>query len=161
MGAAAFIIAEYVKRALYRCGQGGGRACFASYAALFYITHIEASKLGLRGMSRSELPKFFLTLISGWHYLIPLCFLLYALIILRHTPQSAAFNAIWVMAVVMLLQHPVRAYRNREPLGPAFKRGIQELFASLAAGGRNMVSVALATAAAGIIVGVVALGLAD
>jgi len=77
----------------------------------------------------------------------------------RHSPELAAFNAIWVMAVVMFLQNPVKAYINKEPLGPAFKKSVVDIFSALAAGGRNMVSVALATAAAGIIVGVVALGL--
>ncbi len=48
---------------------------------------------------------------------------------------------------------------KKEAIGPAFKQSINDIFAALAAGGRNMVSVALATAAAGIIVGVVALGL--
>jgi TRAP-type uncharacterized transport system fused permease subunit len=57
------------------------------------------------------------------------------------------------------LQRPVMAYIKKEPLGPAFKQSIADIFSALAAGARNMVSVALATAAAGIIVGVVALGL--
>jgi TRAP-type uncharacterized transport system fused permease subunit len=48
---------------------------------------------------------------------------------------------------------------KKEAIGPAFKRSIEDIFSALAGGGRNMVSVALATAAAGIIVGVVALGL--
>jgi TRAP-type uncharacterized transport system fused permease subunit len=48
---------------------------------------------------------------------------------------------------------------RKEPLGPAFKQSIVDIFGALAGGARNMVSVALATAAAGIIVGVVALGL--
>jgi len=123
------------------------------------ITHIEASKLGLRGMPRSELPPFFKTLVGGAHFLIPLLFLLYELIIVRHSPELAAFWAIGVMTVVMLFQHPVKAYLNKEPVGPAFKKGIVDIFSALASGGRNMVAVALATAAAGIIVGVVALGL--
>jgi TRAP transporter 4TM/12TM fusion protein len=110
-------------------------------------------------MTRAELPPFFKTLFSGAHYLIPLCFLLYELIVVRHSPELAAFNAIWVMAVVMFFQNPVKAYLNKEPLGPAFKKSVVDIFSALASGGRNMVSVALATAAAGIIVGVVALGL--
>jgi TRAP-type uncharacterized transport system fused permease subunit len=63
------------------------------------------------------------------------------------------------MAAIMLLQRPVQAYLNKEPMGAAFKQSIVDIFSALAAGGRNMVAVALATAAAGIIVGVVALGL--
>ncbi len=159
MGAAAFIIAEYVNVPYVEVIKAAAVPAFASYAALFYITHVEACKLGLRGLPRSELPRFFKTLFSGAHFLIPLCMLLYELIIVRHSPELAAFNAIWVMAVIMMVQNPVKAYRNKQPLGPAFKQSVVDLFAALAAGARNMCAVALATAAAGIIVGVVAMGL--
>jgi TRAP transporter 4TM/12TM fusion protein len=159
MGAAAFIIAEYVNVPYIAVIKAAAIPAFASYAALFFITHIEASKLGLRGMTRSELPPFFKTLLSGAHFLVPLFFLLYELIVVRHSPELAAFNAIWVMAILMFFQNPVKAFINKEPLGPAFKKSVVDIFSALAAGGRNMVSVALATAAAGIIVGVVALGL--
>jgi TRAP transporter 4TM/12TM fusion protein len=159
MGAAAFIIAEYVNVPYLEVIKAAAVPAFASYAALFYITHIEASKLGLRGLSRGELPNFFKTLISGIHYLIPITMLLYELIIVRHSPELAAFNAIWVMAIIMLLQLPVKAYLNKEPIIPAIKASIVQIFSAMAAGARNMCSVALATAAAGIIVGVVAMGL--
>ena len=159
MGAAAFIIAEYVNVPYIEVVKAAAIPAFASYAALFYITHIEASKLGLRGLSRKELPLFFKTLISGIHFLIPLTMLLYELIVVRHSPELAAFNAIWVMAIIMLFQNPVKAYLKKEPLGPAFKQSGIDIVSSLASGARNMVAVALATAAAGIIVGVVALGL--
>ena len=159
MGAAAFNIAEYVNVPYVEVVKAAAVPAFASYAALFYITHIEACKLGLRGMSRKELPLFFKTLISGAHYLVPILMLLFELIIVRHTPERAAFNAIWVMAIVMLFQNPIKAYMAKEPLGPAFRKSIEDIFSALASGARNMVSVALATAAAGIIVGVVAMGL--
>jgi TRAP transporter 4TM/12TM fusion protein len=159
MGAAAFIIAEYVNVPYIAVIKAAAIPAFASYAALLYITHIEASKAGLRGMSKEELPPFFSTLFSGIHYIIPVLFLLYQLVIARHTPERAAFQAVIVMAAIMLIQGPVRAYLNKEPMGAAFKQGIVDIFSALAAGGRNMVAVALATAAAGIIVGVVALGL--
>jgi TRAP transporter 4TM/12TM fusion protein len=159
MGAAAFIIAEYVNVPYVEVIKAAAVPAFASYAALFYITHIEASKLGLRGLSRSELPNFFKTLLSGIHYLIPITMLLYELIIVRHSPELAAFNAIWVMAIIMLLQLPVKAHLNKEPILPAFKASIVQIFSAMASGARNMCSVALATAAAGIIVGVVAMGL--
>jgi len=159
MGAAAFIIAEYVNVPYVAVIKAAAIPAFASYAALFYITHIEASKLGLRGIPRAELPPFFKTLIGGAHYLIPLLLLLYELIVVRHSPELAAFHAIWVMAVVMLFQNPIKAYLRKEPIGAAFKQSFLDILSSLAAGGRNMLSVALATAAAGIIVGVVAMGL--
>ena len=159
MGAAAFIIAEYVNVPYIAVIKAAAIPAFASYAALLYITHIEASKAGLRGMPKEELPPFFKTLFSGIHYIIPVLFLLYQLVIARHTPEHAAFQAVIVMAAIMLLQRPVQAYLNKEHILPAFKQSIIDIFSALAAGGRNMVAVALATAAAGIIVGVVALGL--
>ncbi len=161
MGAAAFIIAEYVNVPYIEVIKAAAIPAFASYAALFYISHIEASKLGIRGLPRKELPLFFKTLLGGIHFLVPLFMLLYELIIVRHSPELAAFNAIMVLAVIMLLQEPIRAYRNREPLLPALKKSVLLILTSLASGARNMVSVALATAAAGIIVGVVALGLGN
>ena len=159
MGAAAFIIAEYVNVPYVEVIKAAAIPAFASYAALFYITHIEASKLGLRGLSKDELPVFFKTLVSGLHFLIPISLLLYELVIVRHSPELAAFHAIWLMALVMILQEPVKAYIAKKPIVPAIKKAVLDIFAALASGARNMVSVALATAAAGIIVGVVALGL--
>jgi TRAP transporter 4TM/12TM fusion protein len=159
MGAAAFIIAEYVNVPYVEVIKAAAVPAFASYAALFYITHIEASKLGLKGIPRKELPPFFKTLFAGAHYLVPIVMLLWELIVERHSPELAAFNAIWVMALIMLLQRPVQAMARKEPIGPAVKQSIEDIIGALANGARNMVSVALATAAAGIIVGVVALGL--
>jgi TRAP transporter 4TM/12TM fusion protein len=159
MGAAAFIIAEYVNVPYVDVIKAAAIPAFASYAALFYITHVEASKLGLEGLPRNELPPFFKTLLSGVHYLFPIVMLLYELIIVRHSPELAAFNAIWVMAIIMLLQNPIKAYLKKEPIGPAIKSSVVEIFSAMANGARNMCSVALATAAAGIIVGVVAMGL--
>ena len=159
MGAAAFIIAEYVNVPYLEVIKAAAIPAFASYAALFYITHIEASKLGLRGLSRSERPPFFQTLMSGAHFLVPIFVLLYQLIIVRHSPEMAAFNAVCVMAVIMLFQHPVRAFLGKQPLGPAFRKGIVEIIEAMSRGAQNMCPVALATASAGIIVGVVAMGL--
>ncbi len=159
MGAAAFIIAEYVNVPYVAVIKAAAIPAFASYAALFFISHIEASKLGLRGMPRSELPPFFKTFLGGIHYILPLLFLLYELVVVRHSPELAAFYAICVMLVIMFFQEPIKAYLDKDPIGPAFKKSIVMIFSALAAGGRNMVAVALATAAAGIIVGVVALGL--
>jgi TRAP transporter 4TM/12TM fusion protein len=159
MGAAAFIIAEYVNVPYIEVIKAAAIPAFASYAALFYISHIEASKLGLEGIPRQELPPFFLTLLKGIHYLLPLVFLLVELVIFRHSPEMAAFKSICIMAVIMIFQHPVKAMMNRTELWPSFKQGGIDLFNALAAGARNMIAVAMATAAAGIIVGVVALGL--
>jgi TRAP transporter 4TM/12TM fusion protein len=159
MGAAAFIIAEYVNVPYLEVIKAAAIPAFASYAALFYITHIEASKLGLRGLTRNERPPFFKTLMSGVHFLVPIFVLLYQLIIARHSPEMAAFNAICVMVVIMVFQHPIKAFLEERPLSPAFRKGIVEIAEAMSRGAQNMCPVALATASAGIIVGVVAMGL--
>jgi TRAP transporter 4TM/12TM fusion protein len=122
MGAAAFIIAEYVNVPYVEVIKAAAVPAFASYAALFYITHIEASKLGLEGIPRAELPPFFKTFDQRLQYVMPILVLLYELIVVRHSPELAAFNAIWIMAVVMLLQRPVQAYLRKEPWDRPFGR---------------------------------------
>jgi TRAP transporter 4TM/12TM fusion protein len=159
MGAAAFIIAEYVSVPYIEVVKAAAVPAFASYAALIWISHIEASKLGLSGIPRAELPPIIKTLLSGLHYLLPLFMLIYELVWMRHSPELAAFRSILVLSVIMLLQHPIKARVNGESIKPAFKQGFLDILNGLADGARNMAGVAMATAAAGIIVGVVALGL--
>jgi len=160
MGAAAFIIAEYVNIPYLEVCKAAAIPAFASYATLFFLTHIEASKLGLRGLPKADLPRFFNTLLNGLHYLVPLFVLLYELIVPRHSPDLAAFRATMMLMLIMFVQHAARAVIKGEgTVGEGFKRGVADIYQGLVAGARNMVSVAVATAAAGIIVGVVTMGL--
>jgi TRAP transporter 4TM/12TM fusion protein len=159
MGAAAFIIAEYVNLPYLEVCKAAAIPAFASYATLFFITHIEASKLGLKGLPKEELPRFITTLMGGLHYLVPLGVLLYELIIPRHSPDMAAFRAILTLLPIMLLQHAARARRDNGDVKAALLRGVRDVFDGLVSGARNMVAVAIATAAAGIVVGVVTMGL--
>jgi TRAP transporter 4TM/12TM fusion protein len=159
MGAAAFIIAEYVNITYIDVVKAAIVPAIVSYAALMYITHVEACKLGIKGMAREETPRFMEVFVSGLQYLIPIAVLVVELIYLRHSPQLAVFRAIVVLAVIVLFQFPYRAAKQGESLGKGIWAAIEVLVSSLEAGARNMVSVAVATACAGIIVGVVTLGL--
>ena len=159
MGAAAFIIAEYLAVPYLQVIKAAAIPAFVSYATLFFIAHVEASKAGLRGLTKDEIPIFFKVLMGGLHYLIPIGVLIYELAVPRHSPELAAFRAIIVMMIVILLQEPVKSYRKQEPLVPAFRKSLYTIVDSMVAGGRNMVTVAIATAAAGIIVGVVTMGI--
>ncbi|MEA1933709.1 MAG: TRAP transporter fused permease subunit [Thermodesulfobacteriota bacterium] len=53
MGAAAFIIAEYVNVPYLDVVKAAAIPAFVSYFGLFCITHLEAGKLGIRGLSRA------------------------------------------------------------------------------------------------------------
>ncbi|NQU04548.1 MAG: DUF3394 domain-containing protein, partial [Calditrichaeota bacterium] len=98
------------------------------------------------------------TFLGGLHYLIPIVVLIYKLVVLRHTPESSAFMAIIFLAGIIVAQYPVKAALSGRPLLPEFIRGIKLLFESLVQGARNNVTVAIACAAAGIIVGIVTMG---
>jgi len=159
MGAAAFIIAEYCNISYFEVVKAAFIPAIISYIALIYITHLEASKLGLTGLSKEQIPRFFKTLVSGLHFLIPLFYLIYELMILRHTPQLAAYRAIEVLVVLLVLQNLIKAYIAKESLWGAFKLSLRQIWEALVAGGRNMMGIGVAVSTAGIIVGVVAMGL--
>ena len=159
MGAAAFIMAEYVNLPYFEVVKAAFLPAFVAYTALFYISHLEACKLGLKGIPKADKPPFIPTFLNGLHYLIPIAVLIYKLVYLRHTPESSAFSAIIALTFVMILQHPIKAVRRREPVFPAMIFGVRQWLTSLVAGARNNVTVAVATASAGIIVGVVTMGL--
>ena len=159
MGAAAFIIAEYVNVPYIEVVKAAAVPAFASYAALLWITHVEACKLGLRGLSRSELPPFWETLRGGLHFLVPLGMLLYELVIAQHSAELAVFRAIVILAIIMVGQPVILAALTGGSKRRALGQGFRTLFFAMSGGGSNMAGVAMATASAGIIVGCVSLGL--
>jgi TRAP transporter 4TM/12TM fusion protein len=159
MGAAAFIIAEYTNLPYFEVVRAAFIPAIISYIALIYITHLEASKLGLKGLPKDQIPRFFKTLFRGLHFLIPMFYLIYELMVLRHSPQLAAYRGIQALAVLIVLQNLIRAYIAKESLKDAFKLSLRQLWDALVAGGRNMMGIGVAVATAGIIVGVVAMGL--
>jgi TRAP transporter 4TM/12TM fusion protein len=161
MGAAAFIIAEYCNIAYFDVIRAAFVPAIVSYIALIYITHLEASKLGLRGVPKEELPDFFKLLIRGIYFFIPLFFLIYELMIIRRSPELSAFYAILVLAVLMVIKNIIEAHLQEESLVNGLKRGILLIWKSLVAGGQNMMGIGVAVAAAGIIVGVVTMGLGN
>ncbi len=171
MGAAAFIMADIIGIPYLDVVRAALFPAIISYLALFYVVHLEALKLGLKPLSKDELPPMLKTFINGLHYLIPLAVLIWFLVIERRSPIFSALTAIEALAVIMLTQRPIIAYLalgahkkagNIDPdakigaiLGAAFLDGLKDIWEGLVAGARNMMSVGVATAAAGIIVGVV------
>ena len=138
MGAAAFIIAEYVNVPYVEVAKAAAIPAFASYIALLWITHIEACKLGLKGLPKKELPKFFVELKNGLHYLIPLAVLIWELVVEMHSAELSVFRAIIVLAIIMVLQPVAIATVHDADLWAAFKFGIKNTLNSMAAGANNM-----------------------
>jgi TRAP transporter 4TM/12TM fusion protein len=159
MGAAAFIIAEYCNVPYLEVVKAAFIPALLSYLTLFYITHLEAGKLGLKKVPRSELPPFWPTLLSGVHYLIPLAVLIFDLVYLRRTPQLAAFNSICVLAGLILISGLWSARRQGLPWQEGIRSALKIIWLSLVSGGQKMIGIGVAVAGAGLIVGVVTMGL--
>ncbi|MFC1529216.1 TRAP transporter permease [Gemmatimonadota bacterium] len=159
MGAAAFIIAEYVNVPYIAVVKAAIIPALVSYAALFYITHLEALKLGITGLPRSDLPPLLPTFKRSLPFLLPVGVLLFELLFLRHSPELSAFRAIIVLLLVIFGREAVAAKREDRPLPEALRSGLRTVTEGFVTGSRNMLAVAVATAAAGIIVGIVGLGI--
>lgn len=159
MGAAAFIIAEYVNVPYLEVVKAAAIPAFVSYFGLFCITHLEASKHGIKGLPKSEIPNFLEILKNGIHYLVPLGVLLYELVIQRHSPELAAFRAILLLFAVIVYQEVRRAVLYEASFGSGLLQAGRLIIDGLIQGSKNMMSVALACAAAGIIVGIVSMGI--
>ena len=171
MGAAAFIMAEFLGLPYIDVVTAAAIPAVLSYIALLYVVHLEALKLDLTAIPVEELPPFWTTFLKGVHFLIPILALIYTLVILRFSAISAAFNAILLTLAIMVIQRLVQSCAavlrpspdNPAPgsLGQAIVQGlllsIREILQGCVSGARNMAPIAVATAAAGIIVGTVTL----
>ena len=158
MGAAAFIIAEFLALSYTDVIYAAFIPAFVSYFALFYIVHLEALKLGLKGANPEDLPPKLQTFLRGIHYLVPIFFLLYTLMILRESAASAAFNAISLLMLLMVVQHPFRAILYKQKITKeVWVSGFIDILAGFISGAKNMVPIAVATALAGIVVGSITL----
>lgn len=171
MGAAAFIMAEIIGIPYLDVVRAALFPALISYMALLYIVHIEAIKMGIKAIPRKDLPKFGKTVLHGCHFIIPLGVLIFFLVVLRRSPIAAALFAIESLLVIMLVQRPIIAFLSlgvhkragtldpnvdlKQYLGGAFLQGLRDIWSGLIMGARNMISVGVATATAGIIVGVV------
>ncbi|WP_319559672.1 TRAP transporter permease [Marispirochaeta sp.] len=159
MGAAAFIIAEYLSLPYMEVIRAAAIPAFVSYFALFYITHLEASKRGMQGLPKEDCPPFWPVLKAGIHNLVPLCVLLFELMVMRHSPKLSAFNAIVTLFIVHLIREIYLALRKKESPLRASWAVVLLMGKGMIEGSRNMLTVALATATAGIVVGIVNMGI--
>ena len=151
MGAAAFVMASFIGVTYFEVVKHAFLPAIISYIALFYISHLEALKLGLKGMDDSEVPHLKKTFLSGLHFLIPIFVLIYLLVYMRYTAAYSIFYATLSLIFVNLVS---RLIKNND-----FKTGIIEWYnqtiVGFQKGAINMVGVGIAIATAGIIVGAV------
>ena len=143
LGAAAFIMVEYLEVPLRDILAAALIPALLHYFGIFIMVHLEAKKLGLRGLTNEEVPKFLSVVKDNWLSLAPLILLVY-LILIGRTPDYAAVISIIACVLIGFIKKTNRLT-------------IKDLIKCLSQGARNTLAVGAAAAAIGIIVGVVTL----
>ncbi|MEL6677905.1 MAG: TRAP transporter permease [Pseudomonadota bacterium] len=143
MGAAAFIMVDYLNIPLRDVLAAALFPALLHYFGIFVMVHLEAKKLGLRGLRTEELPQVVRVLKEHWLALVPLFVLIYSIFSGR-TPDYAGVYAIFACIVVGFLK-------------PRDRLTLHSLWDALAVGARNTIAIGSAAACVGIIVGVITL----
>ena len=142
MGAAAFLIAEFLHISYLQVIAVAAIPAALYYASIFLMVEADSHRLGLRPIE-ADLPPLGTITRRGWYHFVSIASIV-VLMIRGFTTFRAVFGATLLAIAASFL--------NRDTaLGP------RRLAAALAAGGRGVLPVAATTAAAGIIVGVVTL----
>ena len=151
MGAAAFVMASFIGVTYFEIVKHAFLPAIISYVALFYISHLEALKLNLKGMDDSDVPNLKKTFLSGIHFLIPIFVLIYMLVYLRFTASYSIFYATIALIIVNLVSIVIK----NQDFKVALKTWFNQTIVGFEKGALNMVGVGIAIATAGIIVGAV------
>ena len=143
MGAAAFIMVDFLNIPLRDVLAAALFPALLHYFGIFVMVHLEARKLGLRGLSAEEMPRLLLVLKENWLAAAPLIVLIY-MILTGRTPDFAAVYAIIACVVVGFIK-------------PNNRMTLPGLWDALASGARSTIAIGAAAACVGIIVGVITL----
>ncbi len=151
MGAAAFVMASFIGVTYFEIVKHAFLPAIISYIALFYISHLEALKLNLKGMDDADVPHLKKTFLSGIHFLIPIFVLIYTLVYLRFTASYSIFYATITLVLINLINLLIKNEIKKN----ALKEWFNQTIVGFEKGALNMVAVGIAIATAGIIVGAV------
>ena len=155
MGAAAFVMASFIGVTYFEVVKHAFLPAIISYIALFYISHLEALKLNLKGMEEKDIPNLKKTFLAGLHFLIPIFVLIYLLVVIRFTASYSIFYATIALILVNLANNLIHSNKDRN-FKDDIKIWFNQTIIGFEKGAINMVAVGVAIATAGIIVGAVA-----
>ena len=148
MGAAAFLMADYVQLPYSDIVVKAILPAILYFAGIFISVHLEAKKLGLRGLSRAELPKI-RPLLKQVYLLLPLVLLIWLV-------SSSIFTIQYAAAIAIVAAIAVSLFNKEHRITP------KRLLEALAAGAQGTITVAAACGVAGIIAGTITMtGLAN
>lgn len=144
MGAAAFIMAEVLSIPYSTVALAAILPAALYYLGIITQIHLRASKEGLEGIKRSELPTISEVMKERGHLFLPLVFLIYMLFF---SGKTIIFAAFWTIIITVLVAQ----------LRKTTRMSFKDIVGALEDGARSALSVAIACAAVGIIVGVATL----
>ena len=154
MGAAAFVMASFIGVTYFEIVKHAFLPAIISYIALFYISHLEALKLNLKGLEEKDVPNLKKTFLGGLHFLIPIFVLIYLLVVVRFTASYSIFYATIALILVNLANKLIQSSKDRS-FKDAIKIWFDQTIVGFEKGAINMVAVGIAIATAGVIVGAV------
>ena len=159
MGAAAFLMAEYMGIPYIEVAAKAIIPALLYFTGIFITVHLEAKKLGLKGIPMSELPKVSY-LIKNSYLILPLVLLVWLVGSGARTMAYSAAISIVGAFIVGLINFFLTELRNREAgvsagacLIEALKVALVVAYEALQAGAKNCIAVVAACAMAGLIAG--------
>jgi len=142
MGAAAFLMAEFIGVPYLEIAKAAALPAILFFAGVWIMTHFEAKRLGLRGLTKEELPDK-KEVLKKLYLLLPIVVIIVALMMNISPERSAIYG---ILSTIL-----VGAFRKET------RMSLTDILEALASGARVALGVVAATACAGIIVGTVTL----
>lgn len=143
MGAAAFLMAEFIGIPYLNIAKSAAIPALLYFTGIFIMVHLEAKKLGMRGLNKDELPKLSKVLKERGYLFLPLVGIIYFLVE-GSTPIKAALYGLLLAILASFLRKETRM---------SFK----DFLEAMENGARGALGVSIACACAGIIVGTITL----
>ena len=151
MGAAAFLMAESVGLPYITVVKAAIIPALLYFAGIFITVHLEAHKLGLKGLPKEEIPRFLPLFLSRGYMILPLAVIILFLCSGKTATYSALMGIVSIIVIAIVVSF-VDVAKGKKP-----RFTLDDLVQVLCAAARGVISVAIACGMAGIIIGVVTL----
>lgn len=138
MGAAAFIMAEITGIPYGEIAIAAIVPAVLYYVSAFVVVDLEAAKLNIKGMDKSEIPDFKSVMASGFHYIIPIILLFYLLMYTKYSAMYAGIIA--TIATIVVAQFKAHS-----------RMGVKKILESFSLGSRSAAEVTAMIGAVGLI----------
>lgn len=151
MGAAAFLMAESLGIPYLTVAKAAIIPSLLYFSGIFIMVHLEAKKLGLKGMRKEDLPKFIPLFLTKGYLMLPLGVIIYFLV----SGKTATFSALMgivACATLGIVASVIDMMQGRKP-----RMDVSDFVDVMTSSARNIISVAIACGMAGIIIGIVTL----